>query len=152
MDIKTKNNALLFSVIVIAVAVGVLVYLGAFKTSTNLSDYSPDNKIVSFDKKLPADFPEGIILEGKELDYSGAVYTVTNKVQTGVSYFSDKTLPDLVTMYENNFTQNGWEISGKKVTDYFIAFDAEKRNQKVHFVVMLTHLKGKVRVEFSYEK
>ena len=152
MDIKTKNNALLFSVIVIAVAVGVLVYLGAFKNSKNLSYYSPDNKIVSFDKKLPADFPEGIILEGKELDYSGAVYTVTNKVQTGVSYFSDKTLPDLVTMYENNFTQNGWEISGKKVTDYFIAFDAEKRNQKVHFVVMLTHLKGKVRVEFSYEK
>ena len=155
MDIKTKHKLLPLSVVIIVVIVGGLVYFGGLKnkntTPVNYApDYSPLNKKESFGKNLPPDFPAGLILEGKTLDNSEVVHTVTGKKQVTVSYFSDKTLSELVTMYENNFVKNDWTISGKKVTDIYTTFQVEKGSQKVTTTLALTP--DKVLVVFSYEQ
>ncbi len=122
---------------------------GAYKVVTPAS--YPKGTKVSLYKDLPPGFPVEIILENKELNYSGTVTTPNTEDKTTVSYISDKKISDLVTMYENAFTTNNWDILKKSVSDKFVLFRINKDEQNMTFTIIPLKDKG-MMVTFQYEK
>ncbi|MES2315664.1 MAG: hypothetical protein V4486_02930 [Patescibacteria group bacterium] len=155
MDTVNKHKFLPLSIAIIVLVIAGLIYFISFNKKVptvvnDTADYSPLNTKVSFGTNFPPDFPPGIILEGKPLNSSGQVHTTTNKTQTAVSYFSDKTTPELAAMYEQNFISNGWNIKSKNISAVPAFFLVEKAGQEL--TLNFTPTPTKVLVTFSYEK
>lgn len=73
-------------------------------------DSYDDGTTVSLYKDLPPDFPQSLILEQVDLDYSGAVKMPDGKVKNTVSYISNKKSDEIGDMYRSSFPKDGWDF------------------------------------------
>ncbi len=120
-----------------------------YKVLTPDSSSYPAGTSISLYENTPPGFPSELLLEQKELDYSGTVTSAEGKVQATVSYFSDKTVQDILLMYKEFLPKNGWEFSIKVQSEKTTVIQAEKSGQKV-IITAVASKEGKVTVLFQY--
>lgn len=87
--------------------------------------------VVALYKNTPPGFPKEVVLENKTLDYSGTVTTPQGKTQITVSYISDKSMQDIVSLYEKSLPSVGWNITEKTVYEKVSIIKATKGEQSV---------------------
>ena len=152
---KSKVSYILSAVVVVAVLI--YFYPELQKISQNGADkvivpenYPTGTKVFIYNS-LPPNFPSEIILENKELTYSGTVTAPKTPNKTTVSYISDSKITDLVKMYENVFKTNNWSIASKSVTNKLAIFQISQETQKITFTLVPIKDKG-VMVTFQYQR
>ena len=145
---------------IVYIIIAVLVILGFIYFNYNSFLNGPEVVIpgnypvgtrISLYDNLPPEFPEELILENNELNYSGTISLPGGITKTTVSYFSDKTLSELVVMYEGALKDNGWSILKKSSSISTGAFQAEMENQKLILTIAPSKGKGMI-ITFQYEK
>ncbi len=144
----------------LSVAIGLLVIIiGIFYLSRMSikpkAVFTPENyptgTTVSLYDQVPPVFPADIILEDKELKYSGTVSTPGGKTQTTVSYISDKKAEDLVYLYKNFLSKDGWAVDVKDLRHSNYILNLSKDDEAVLLTISLTR-DLKPLLTFQYTK
>ncbi len=120
------------------------------------TNYSPGTKI-SLYKNAPPDFPKELILENQTLNYSGTVATQDGHSKTSVSYKSDKTVYQVLALYEDGLPKVGWQVSINSAKPDLAVLTAFKGSEKVLITISNVQPKGAakslgVMITFQYEK
>ncbi|OGI82084.1 hypothetical protein A3I95_02085 [Candidatus Nomurabacteria bacterium RIFCSPLOWO2_02_FULL_44_12] len=154
METDTGHKLNPLYVLIVVVVLGGLAYLLiVFKINTPYQVITPDNypegAKISLYQGLPPGFPSDVILEDKELDYSGSVKSADGRTRTTVSYISDSTLSNLVEIYQTSLRANGWEVSVLASSPKMAIIKVLKGQKQV--LISLAPLQDKVMLTFRYE-
>lgn len=120
-------------------------------TAVLVPENYPTGTTVSVYENAPPGFPKEIILENKELDYSGTVVSPEGKVQISVSYISDKSMEEVADLYDRTLPSLGWTVTEQSIYEKVSIVQATKRGQNVLLSIVPLE-KGGAMVTFQYEK
>lgn len=113
-------------------------------------DVYEEGTTVSLYKNVPPEFPKNVIAEEKVLNYSGTVSSPNGKKQITVSYVSDKTMSNLVTLYSEFLPKNNWELIARSVYEKVSIIQISKNERNI--MLTIAPIKdGETMVTFQYE-
>jgi hypothetical protein len=131
-----------------------IIYLSYLSTRPK-TVFTPENyplgTTISLYERVPPIFPKEVILEDKELKYSGVVSKPDGKKQVTVSYVSDKDAEDLVYLYNNTLKKEGWEVNVKDLRHSNYVLTSTKDQDTVMLTISLNR-ESKPLLTFQYEK
>lgn len=139
--------------ILIVIGVVYLVFLKSLETKPKAvltPDSYPKGTTVSLYDSTPPDFPKEVVLEDKTLKYSGTVTNPQGGKQITVSYVSDKSMKDIVAMYET-LPNIGWNITEKSVYEKVSIIKATKGEQSI-LISIAPLQEAETMVTFQFEK
>lgn len=145
---------LVFSLVLIIL---LAVYLFNLKNPKNTPTQvlTPDSyesgTTVSLYKDVPPGFPEGVVLENKELNYSGTVASKDGREQITVSYFSSLGMSEAVELYKSSLGGKGWKVAVQSQSKTATVTLAVMKNEEIVVTFAPTPEKG-LLVTFQYEK
>jgi hypothetical protein len=133
----------------------IYVFSGKISKEKPYQTLTPDiykkGTVVELYKNTPPNFPKEVVLENKTLDYSGTVAVPGSKVQIKVSYVSDKSMQNIVDLYNKSLPSVGWNIVEKTIYTKVSIIRATKGEQSI--LMSISPIKeGEVMVTFQYEK
>jgi len=154
------NNTVKYAIVTIIILIPLSLgfnYIFSSKTSNNKpyevlapEVYEKGTK-VSLYKETPPNFPKEVILENKIPDYSGVVTAPEGATQTTVSYITDKSMEEVVDIYDRSLPLVGWKIVEKTVYTKVAIISFKKEKQSI-FMSIAPLKEGDTLVTFQYEE
>jgi hypothetical protein len=152
MENNSKLKLYVFvGLFIIIIGVIYLTYLSSKPKVVFTPDNYPVGTVISLYERVPPMFPREIILEDKELKYSGVVAKPDGKEQITVSYVSDKEAEDLVYLYNNTLKKEGWDVRVKDLRHSNYLLTSTKAEDTVMLTISLNR-ESKPLLTFQYEK
>jgi len=153
-NIFKSKYSLVFSIIILIV---VFVYL--FKTNNPYTSPTqvltpesyPEGTTVELWNNIPPEFPQGIILENKEIEHADVVTSLEGKKQITVSYTSEKSMSELAEMYMASIEKSEWALGANNVSPK-VATILSTKGVEMMIITILPKEGGGTVVAFQYEK